>query len=967
MASIDLTQDFSKVKKVVSGTGLTWRQIISFACGVICGLPMYFLLKFHFEKDVSTAIMGLGIVAFCVTYVMLYEKNGMHIEKHLLYFYETHFVRNTERPYKTQNIYELMYQEQCMQKEIEKIVFKGMTEEQINSIKKSGESCEIKVGKKKIIIPVKGPIDLKTKRELVKAVKKAKLHGQIPESAQESIPYEKPYEDGIFESAPGYFTQTIAFEDITYQLGAEELKDLIFMKWCSLINFFDENKPFQFFYGNIEINKEEYAKDFIIPRNPDDSKIKKVLTDEYSEHQVKQFEKGNNNLKKIRNLTIGEYAKDYKTAKRKLAKDIKQIQKIFKKLGCKCWVLDGYERLELLYKLFHPGTKDKFLWNFDMPVKTGLSSKDFIAPNSFCFKPSPDFNATKYFKSGDHIGAVSYFQIFANEMDDRIIAEMLDINSNIWISIHGKTINRLEAVEYAKNNVSDIQRMIVSANRNAVQGGYDMDLLPPELVDYKDASVQLFRDIRRRDQKMINATITIVQTAKSRKELEDNITELENIISGFQCKLARADNRQEQGYMSALPLGNNLLDVKRTFTTSDLAIFIPFTTNEIYTSQGQYYGMNALSNNVIMVDKKKLANPNSLILGAPGFGKSFFTKMIEVIDVFLKTKDHILILDPEGEYKWLVKVLGGQVVDISLNSKEHINFMEIDLNRRNDQDVDKDGKVYEPIAAKCNFIVSVCEQIMGKQGELDEDKKAVIDHAANNVYKRFAKDPRPENMPIPEDLYNELRIGNLPPEMQEFGRNLSIALSRIVNGSLSYFNHRSTVNIHSRLVCYNLKNMDKEQKKLAMLMIQENMWGRVAINREKGIYTRTIFDEFHILLKEKITAEYVIDLWKRLRKWGGIPTGITQNVKDLFRSQQIENILDTTNCIVMLNQLGDDARILAAHLNLSEDEMSYIQSGEVGKGLMWIENTKVPFENEFPQNTLCYKILTTKPDEAIVA
>ena len=960
MASIDITQDFSKVKKIVSGTGLTKRQIIAFISGGAAGLPVYFLLKNKFQLDVSMAMIGLVAVAGSIIYLLLYEKDGMHIERHISFYYETYFVRNTDRPYKTQNLYEFMQKEQNLQKEIEKIVFKGKTEEEIIKAKKSGENSEVKIGKKRIKVPIKGPVDWKTKRELVKAVKKAKLQGEIPESAQESIPYEKPFEDGIFESAPGYYTQTIAFEDITYQLLDPEPKDLIFERWSLLINFFDENRPFQFCYGNMEINKEEYAKDFTIPKDSADSRIKRIMRNEYSEHQVKQFAQGTNNLKKIRNLTFGVYAKDYPTAKRKLSKDAKQIQKIFKKLGSKCKILNGYERLELLFKIFHPETKEKFLWNFDMPVKTGLSSKDFIAPSSFCFKPGADFNATKYFKVGDRIGAVSYIQIFANEMDDRIVAEILDMNSNVWLSFHGKTINRIQAIDYAKDNINDIQKMIVSANKDAVQGGYDMDhSLPPELLDYKESGEQLFRDIRRRDQQMINTTITVVQTAKTRKELEDNILELENILGGFQCKLIRLDNRQEQGYMSSLPLGNNQLEVKRTFTTSDLAIFIPFTTKEMYTNQGQYYGMNSLSNNVIMVDKKKLVNPNTLILGAPGFGKSFFTKK-EILDIYLKTHDDILIIDPEGEYKWLVKALGGQVVEIALNSPVHINFMEIDLERSNEEDID-----YEPIAAKCNFIVSVCELILGRKGELNEDEKAVIDHACNNIYKRYTKNPQKENMPIPEDLYYELRSENMPEDMKKFGRDMSVALARYVSGSLNYFNHRSNIDIHSRLVCFDLKNMDKKQKELTMLIIEETMWDRVAANRAREIYTRTIFDEFHILLKEPKTAEYVVELWKRLRKWGGIPLGITQNVKDLFRSKQIENILDTTNCMIMLNQLGDDARILSAHLDLSVEETGYIQSGEIGKGLIWVENTKVPFEDHFPENTLCYKIMTTKPEEAI--
>lgn len=969
MAYVELTQDFSKVKKVVSGTGLTKRQLIAFSSGGIIGLGVFFLLKSKFGFDTTSSMKGLIIAAIPIFLILMYEKDGMYIEKYIFYFIETYFIRNTDRPYRTQNIYEIMQQEQELQMEIEKIVFEseGMTEEQIKKIKSSGESSEVKIGTRSIRIPAKGPISMKTKVELVKAIKKAKLQGKIPSSAQESIPYEKPYEDGTFESAPGYFTQTIEFEDITYQLLDDEFKDDIFEKWSSLINFFDENKTFQFCYGNMEVNKEEYAKELTIPKDASDNKIKKVIRKEYSDHQVKQYSKGTNNLKRVRYLTFGVYAKDYQTAKRKLTKDAKQIQKKLKKLGSKHKVLNGYERLKLLFDIFHPGAKEKFLWNFDMLVKTGLSSKDFIAPSSFTFKPSSDFNATKYFKVGERIGAVSYIHIHANEMDDRIIDEILSINSNVWISFNGKALNRISALNYAKDNISDIQQMIVANQRSAVEKGYDMDILPPELRDYQDASEQLFRDVRRKDQQMINATITVVQTARSRKELEDNVHELENILNGFQCELSRADNRQEQGYMSSLPLGNNLLDSKRTFTTSDLAVFIPFTTKELYSKQGQFYGINSLSNNIIMVNKKKSANPNTLILGAPGFGKSFFTKLTEVLDTFLKTKDHILIVDPEGEYKWLVKLLGGQVVDISLNSKEHINFMEIDLNRRNEQDVDDEGKVYEPVAAKCNFVVSVCEQIMGKNGELDEDKKAVIDYACNNIYRRFAEEPVKEKMPIPEDLYNELRSENLPKEMQEFGKKLSVALSRYVSGSLNYFNHRSTIDIHSRLVCYNLKNMDEAQKKISMLMIQENVWERVAENREKGIYTRTIFEEFHLLLKEPKTAEYMVSLWKRLRKWGGIPVGVTQNVKDLFRSQQIENILDTTNCIVMLNQLGDDANILAAHLELSAEEIGYIQSGEVGKGLIWIERTKVPFENDFPKNTLCYKILTTKLEESIKA
>ena len=472
-----------------------------------------------------------------------------------------------------------------------------------------------------------------------------------------------------------------------------------------------------------------------------------------------------------------------------------------------------------------------------------------------------------------------------------------------------------------------------------------MDILPPELETYQEAGEKLYHDLQRKDEQLFNVTITIVQTAATRKELEDNIFELNGILSPYQCRLVRLDNRQEQGYMSSLPLGNNSIEIKRTFTTTDLAIFIPFTTKELYTVNGQYYGMNSLSNNVIMVNKKVLVNPNSLVFGMPGFGKTFFVKR-ELLDVFLKTEDDQMIIDPEGEYGFLVKLLKGQNITISLNSPVHINPMEINLDACNEEDKD-----FDPIAAKCNFIVSMCELILGNNAHLGKKEVAVIDDACKNVYFRFAEDPRPENMPILEDLYNELR--NMTGEKQIIGLDLSIALGRYVNGSLSYFNHQSNVNINSRLVCFNLKDMDANQRDLTMLIIQEAIWDRVKINRAKGKFTWVDIDEFHLLLRNPLTAAYSVEIYKRFRKWGGIISGITQNIKDLFKSPEIQNILDTTNFIAMLNQSGDDARLLAEHLDLSEEEVGYIKSGEPGKGLLWVEQTKVPFEDDFPKNTIC--------------
>lgn len=954
MAYVNMTKDFSEVKKTISGIGLTKRQVLAFGTGLAVGIPIFLLSK-SILHDITASIMLMAVLVAPVCFALLYKKDGAYIETRIQYWYETHHIRNTDRPYQTDNLYDFMEEEKRIKEEVEKIVFRGKSEQQIKQIKASGKMQEVKIGKhKKIFVPLTGKLDMQTKRELEKMVKKAKIKGDIPESAQDTIPYNIPYPDGIFESADGYYTQTIAFDDITYQLLDSDPKNMLFERWCRMINFFDPDIHFQFNYGNMEMDKGEYSKEFLIPRQND---ALDAARKEYSEMLINQFAKGTNNLKKERYITYGIHVTDYKTARTKLVKINKTLEKHFKKLGSKCRVLNGYERLELLFRIFHPATTEKLLWNFDMPVKSGLSSKDFIAPSSFSFKSGPELNATKYFRSGDRVGAVSYIKINANDMEDRIISDILSLNSNVWVSIHSDALSRDTALRMAKENISSIQTMIINEQKSAVEKGYDMDLLPPELSSYKDAGEKLYRDLQRKDEQMFNCTITIVQTAATRKELEDNIFELSGILAPYQCRLVRLDNRQEQGYMSSLPLGNNNIAVKRTFTTTDLAIFIPFTTKELYTPNGQYYGMNSLSNNVIMVDKKKLVNPNSLVFGMPGFGKTFFVKR-ELLDIFLKTTDDQLIIDPEGEYKWIVKLLKGQNIRISLNSPVYINPMEIDLFSSNEADKD-----YDPISAKVNFVVSMCELILGNNSRLGKKEIAVIDEACKNVYYRFADNPIPEKMPIIEDLYHELR--NMEGEKAAIGKDLSIALGRYVTGSLSYFNHRSNVDIKSRLVCFDLKDMDANQRDLTMLIIQEAIWDRVKVNRAKGRFTWVNIDEFHLLLRNPLTAAYSVEIYKRFRKWGGIICGITQNIKDLFRSPEIQNILDTTNFIALLNQSGDDARLLAEHLDLSEEEEGYIKSGEPGKGLLWVEGIKVPFEDEFPKNTICYKVMTSKPGEQI--
>lgn len=950
MAYVNLSRDFSDVRRVVSGTGLTKRQIIALFLGLVTGLPVFFLMKYIFHTETMTAVFGMVLLIFPIFFFVTHKKDGLYMERHLLYYYETHFKRNTERPYITSNLYELKEKNEAINHKIDEILYKGKTKMEIQKIKETGKEAVIRAGKTKIRVPVEGRLDRRTKRELERTIRKAKLKGDIPESAQDTIPYRNIYKDGIMESEKGFFTLTVAFEDINYQLLDNDPKNTLFEWWCRLINSFDYEIPFQFTYANMEIDTKAHEEE-LRSGMKEDSRISR----EYTQMLISQYQKSTNYLETWRLLTFGVYAPDVKTARVRLGKILKHVQRFLRRIQSKNHVLDGYERLNLFYRMFHPGTNEPLMWNFDMPVHTGLSSKDFIAPSSFSFRDAPNLNATKYFRVGDRVGAVSYLKTYASDLEDRIISDLLSHNGNVLVSIHAKAYTRKEAIDKVKNDLTDIQSMIINRQKDASGSGYSMDILPPELQMYQNAGEDLYHSLQRKDEQLYLSVITVVLTAHTRKELESAVFDLNQTLQPYQCSLVRLDNRQEQGYITSLPFGINRLEIKRSFTTTDLAIFIPFTTKELYDPGGQYYGMNSLSNNVIMIDKKLLVNPNSLILGAPGYGKSFATKR-EILDDHLRTDDDILVVDPEGEYADTVEELHGQVIKISLASDVFINAMEIHFNPRNEDDSD-----YDPVASKCGFVESMSELILGNNSVLSKKQLSTIDRACNNIYERYKENGG--KMPTLGTLYEELRNIQGDEAMKSIGLDLSIALSRYVDGSLSYFNHESNVDLNNRLICFDLKDMDASQKDLTMLIIQELIWNKVARNREIGRFTRVMIDEFHLLLRNPKTAEYCVEIWKRFRKWNGIPAGITQNIKDLFRSPEIQNILDTTNFIMMLNQNGDDAKLLAEHIDLSEEEMSYIKSGEPGKGLLWVEGVKVPFEDDFPKNTHLYRIMTTKATE----
>lgn len=759
-------------------------------------------------------------------------------------------------------------------------------------------------------------------------------------SAQKSIPYREMAKDGICRVQEKYYSKTIRFYDINYQLAQNEDKNAIFENWCDFLNYFDSTIHFQISFINHHSNMKEYES--VIQIQPQNDAFDDVRM-EYAQMLKNQLAKGNNGLVRTKYITFGIEADNIREAKPKLERIEADILNNFKVLGVSAYPLSGEERLQIMYETFNPEEEAPFQFTYDKVLRTGMGTKDFIAPTSFVFKNGKDF------MMGNTIGAVSYLQILAPELTDKMLAEFLDMDRNLIVNLHIQSLDQMKAIKLVKSKVTDINRMKIEEQKKAVRSGYDMDIIPSDLNTYGGEAKRLLEDLQSRNERMFLVTVLFVNTARTKQELDNAVFQTSGIAQKYNCSLRRLDYMQEPGLMSSLLLGLNLIPIKRALTTTSTAIFVPFTTQELFMAgESLYYGLNALSNNMIMVDRKKLKNPNGLILGTPGSGKSFSAKR-EITNAFFATKDDIIIGDPEGEYYPLVHALGGQVIHISPTSHDYINPMDINLDYSDDDN---------PLGFKSDFILSLCELIMGSRNGIEAEEKSVIDRCLPIVYQKYFENPVPENMPVLGDLYDCLRAQK---EVQ--AQRIATALEIYVNGSLKVFNHRTNVELNNRIVCFDIKDLGKQLKKLGMLIVQDQVWNRVTINRAAHKSTRYYIDEFHLLLKEEQTAAYSVEIWKRFRKWGGIPTGITQNIKDLLASREIENIFENSDFIYMLNQAAGDRQILAKQLNISPHQLSYVTNSGEGEGLIFYGSTIIPFKDKFDKSLRLYGLMTTKPSE----
>ncbi|MEE0724501.1 MAG: ATP-binding protein [Acutalibacteraceae bacterium] len=747
------------------------------------------------------------------------------------------------------------------------------------------------------------------------------------------------YPDGICKVTEKKYSKSIAYDDINYQLAQADDKTAIFENWCDFLNYFDATVSVQLSFVNRGTCSGGAEEVVAIPAQND--AFNSIRT-EYADMLKHQLAKGNNGFVKSKYITFSVEADNLNAAKARLARIETDILNNFKVLGAAARPMTGYERLEALHSVFHPeGEPFRFSWDWLTP--SGLTTKDFIAPSSF------RFGEGRYFRMGRKIGAVSFLEILAPELNDRMLADILDLETGIVVNLHIKSIDQTEAIKTIKRKITDLDKMKIEEQKKAVRSGYDMDIIPSDLAMFGGEAKNLLQDLQSRNERMFLLTFLVVNLADTKRKLENDIFAAAGIAQKYNCALTRLDYQQEAGLMSSVPLGENLIPIQRGLTTSSTAIFIPFITQELF-QQGAalYYGLNALSSNMILCDRKRLKNPNGLILGTPGSGKSFAAKR-EITNAFLITDDDIIICDPEAEYYPLVRRLHGQVIRISPTSTQYVNPMDINLNYSEDDN---------PLALKSDFLLSLCELVIGGKEGLMPVEKTVIDRSVRNVYRPFLAAPDPAKMPILGDLYDEL-LRQPEPE----AARVAAALELYVSGSLNVFNHRTNVELSNRLVCFGIKQLGKQLKKLGMLIVQDQVWNRVTINRAEKKSTRYYMDEFHLLLKEEQTAAYSVEIWKRFRKWGGIPTAITQNVKDLLSSREVENIFENSDFVLMLNQAQGDREILARQLNISPQQMKYVTHTEAGEGLIFYGNVVLPFLDRFPQNTELYRVMTTRPEE----
>lgn len=786
----------------------------------------------------------------------------------------------------------------------------------------------------------------KDRKLILQKINQAKKLALSPFSTQNTIPYLQMFRNGICHVDKMRYNKTIQFEDINYLLKSEEEQKAINARWRDFLNYFDSTTSLQFTFFNSEINQKEMDQLMgALNRQGEQDEMAQECLQIFRD----QIEQGTNGIKKAKYLTFGvEYGKGG-DAKAKLNRMEAELTTKLKQMGVEARVLSGKERLELLHRFFHMDHSEEFHFEWNWLEESGLQTQDFIAPSTFDFQD-------KYFKVGSKYCAASQIKIEASTLDDKVLKSMLELTSSMMVSIHVRAVNRADAIMEMRHLKTELDSHKIDEQKRAVQSGYDMDILPGKLMADVASVNRHLEILGDKSENYFIVTMLTVHTGNTLKELRNNLQEAGSIAQVEHCTLSLLKDQQEDAMKSILPLGNNQIGIERGMSTSMLAIFCPFVTQELLqlVPDAIGYGLNRLSSNVVVVNRKLLNNANGIILGEPGGGKSFAAKG-EILWVIKFTRDEVMICDPEGEYKPLVISLCGQVIKISPASDTYINPLDLDM---------RFVEPSAPLAMKVDLMLSMFELILGGKDGLSPLERNLISRCVELAYQEYLANPAPERMPILEDVYDRL----LEQEEPEAHR-LAVSMEMYVHGSLSVFNHRTNVDIHNRLVCFDIKDLGNRLKEIGMLTIQDQVWTRVARNKQNQTSTRYYIDEMHLLLRDAQTAAHTIEMWKRFRKYGGIPTGLTQNISDFYGNDgaeignAISTIISNSQFFLLFGQSAADRKILVRELGLSPGEEECLKDVRPGEGLMIYGGTVVPISNQYPKDSPLYQLMTTKLDD----
>ena len=772
--------------------------------------------------------------------------------------------------------------------------------------------------------------------KMISRQEKEKL--KVPRSVQDMIPVRTVYPDGIFEVAQGKYSRSYRFDDINYAVASGPDKESMFLKYSEILNSLDSGAVSKITVNNRRMDRREIARDILLPSRND-------RLDEYrKEYNRILLEKALSTTSMVQDkyLTISVFKNSIEDARTYFARVGAELQMHFSKLGSRLTELDAEERLKILFDFYRIGEESSFSFDMEDYAKKGHSFKDYISPDSI--EVSDDF-----FMMGEKYGRVMFLKDYAAYLKDDIVTKLTDISRNLMLSIDIIPIPTDEAVREVENRMLGVETNAANWQRRQNANNNFTAMLPYDMELQRKETKEFLEDLTTRDQKMMFALVTVVHMADTKKQLDEDTEAIKTAARERMCQLATLKWQQMDGLNTALPIGVKKIDVARTLTTESLAVLMPFRVQEISHKHGIYYGQNAISKNMIVADRQQLMNGNSFIVGVSGSGKSFAGKN-EIVNLMLADDCDVILLDPEREYSSLVRAMGGEVIHISATSPNHINAM--DLNKEY-------GDGANPVILKSEFVLSLCEQLIGSQN-LGAKQKSIIDRCTAGIYREYQSRGYEGIPPTLQDFHRELLSQN-----ESEAKEIALAIELFTDGSLNTFAKHTNVDTNNRLICYDILDLGKQLMPIGMLVVLDSILNRITRNRAQGRKTFVFIDEIYLLFQHEYSANFLFTLWKRVRKYGAYCTGITQNVEDLLQSHTARTMLANSEFLIMLNQAPTDRMELAKLINISSEQMDFIRDVNPGCGLIKVGSALVPFENKFPRNTKLYRLMSTKPNEEI--